>query len=209
MEKRHCVYLHMAPESAGKSGPDRVFYVGKGQRYYDGRPHHNRATTRQGRNVFWHRVVKKLGGFEVEYAGFYETEEEAFQKEIEFIALYGRRDEGRGSLVNLAVGGGKMASGLHHTEATKLRISSRNRAFFSSPEGYLARQKISRGNKGVARTPEANQRMSEICKRAWADPVKRAEMRSKWTPEQRAAQSERIRLRWASAGLAGFGRSPA
>lgn len=83
------IYVHR------KATTREIFYVGKGKkrRAYEGE-----------RNNFWRKVVKKHGIvveiLEIGYQEWY-----AHEREVELIALYGRRDIGLGPLVNLTDGG--------------------------------------------------------------------------------------------------------
>ena len=75
-----------------------VFYVGIGsdEKY-------ERAYSKDSRTQYW-RSISKLG-YEVEIVLDDLTWEEACEKEIEFIRLYGRDDLKEGSLVNMTNGG--------------------------------------------------------------------------------------------------------
>ena len=63
-----------------------------------------RLISKQNRNKHWHNIVNKCG-YEAEILIDDLTWDEACKKEIEFIALYGRKDLGLGTLVNLTDGG--------------------------------------------------------------------------------------------------------
>lgn len=67
--------------------------------------YYSRAFNKKERNNFWKRVVAKTD-YEVEILLESNDYEFIEQKEIEFIALYGRRDLNKGTLVNLTDGGG-------------------------------------------------------------------------------------------------------
>jgi hypothetical protein len=71
------------------------------------------------------------------------SEEEANRKEVEFILLYGRRDLGTGTLVNMTAGG-EGSVGYKHTEE--------------------ARKKMSDGNRGKKRTDETRKKISDAYK---------------------------------------------
>jgi hypothetical protein len=67
---------------------------------------------------------KKLGlDYPIEIVGFFVTEEAAFEKELELIAKYGRRNLGTGTLCNLT-DGGEGASGWIPTEEWRKRRSA-------------------------------------------------------------------------------------
>lgn len=117
------VYLHR------RASDGTVFYVGKGS----GR----RAWRRQNRNPHWQNVVAKHGlQVEITLSGL--TEQEAFAREVETIAAYGR-----GNLCNLSDGG-------------------------EGPTGHVVsdskRQAVSRAHKGKKRPPEWRQAMSDAQK---------------------------------------------
>ena len=103
------VYIHK------KKTTGEVFYVGKGRKF--------RAYQRHSRSRFWHSVVNHHG-FDVEIVLRDVSESEAYLKEIELIALYGRRDKGLGSLVNLT-DGGEGGCGFVLTEDQRIAMSKR------------------------------------------------------------------------------------
>lgn len=94
------------------------FYIGIGNDKY-----YNRAFAKTGRNKIWHNIVSKTE-YEVEiiYDGM--SKEQAFEKEKEFIKLYGRKDLGTGTLCNLT-NGGEGGFGVVRTEEFKKRASER------------------------------------------------------------------------------------
>jgi hypothetical protein len=115
--KRFFVYVHRRLDTFA------IFYVGKGtmpMKY----PTPCRARSEQARNPYWVRVVNKCGGFIAEIVDYYSTEETAFSKEKELIALYGRVDTGRGILCNLT-DGGDGSSGYVASEALREKRRSR------------------------------------------------------------------------------------
>lgn len=84
------VYVHR------KATTGEIFYVGKGTA--------GRAWTAKSRNVHWHRIVKKHGiVVEILQDGLQEWA--ALELEIDYIALYGRKNIGHGNLINLTDGG--------------------------------------------------------------------------------------------------------
>ena len=94
---------------------NEVFYVGKGN--------DRRAFSSSGRNNFWHRVVRKHG-YSVSLTNTGLTESQAFALEMEYIAQFGRRNVGTGSLVNLT-SGGEGPSGVVHSEEWKRNVSAK------------------------------------------------------------------------------------
>ena len=88
------------------------FYIGIGD-------NKTRAYNKINRTKHWKSIAKK--GYEVEVLLEDLTWKQACKKEKEFIALYGRRDLGTGTLVNLT-DGGEGTFGYRHTEEVKNRI---------------------------------------------------------------------------------------
>jgi hypothetical protein len=92
------IYRHIRPDI------NEVFYIGKGYRM--SKSHSVRSHEKYGRNKWWKSIVdKNKGNYNIEIIYECETEQEVNKKEIEFIELYGRRDLGKGTLVNLTNGG--------------------------------------------------------------------------------------------------------
>jgi hypothetical protein len=77
---------------------NEVFYIGIGIGYY-----FQRADQKTKRSKFWHYIADKTEWYsEIMVQGL--TREQAELKEIEFIALYGRKKDG-GTLCNITFGG--------------------------------------------------------------------------------------------------------
>lgn len=102
-----CVYAHYKPNS------DNIFYIGKG--------YEHRAQDKCGRNTFWIRTVKKYGGFDVRILHEKLEESTAFCLEAMYINAYGRRNQGKGPLVNLT-DGGEGPSGVIVKDATRKKL---------------------------------------------------------------------------------------
>lgn len=86
---------------------NEVFYIGIGTqnkskslkyKYY-------RAFSKKNRNNFWHSVVNKCKIYSISIVFETNDYQEIIKKEVEYIAKYGRRDLGLGTLVNLTNGG--------------------------------------------------------------------------------------------------------
>lgn len=90
MSNDKVVYRHSTP--CGK-----IFYIGMGSE--------GRAYTRHSRNVFWKRIKRKYGGFNVDILARDLSVEQAYELEELLISEYGRRDNGTGILCNLDDGG--------------------------------------------------------------------------------------------------------
>lgn len=138
------------------------FYIGIGSL-----PNFKRAYEKQKRNQFWYNVVSKTD-YEVEILFDDLTWEEAEKKEIEFIKLYGKRDNGTGTLVNITDGGGGTL-GARHTEESKRKISERSKTMVRKPLSQEAREKIRKSltgrigaNKGFKHSEETKQKLRLI-----------------------------------------------
>ena len=116
MGKNYCVYIHR------KSNGGEVFYVGIGllKRPYD----------LKRRNKFWRYVVDKHGHeIEVLHEGL--SWESARDIEIQLIEEHGRRDLGKGTLVNLT-DGGEGAHGVIQSNDTKEKRSDSLKEYYSN-----------------------------------------------------------------------------
>lgn len=89
-ENKYCVYFHINPVKK------EVFYVGIGKC--------KRANDKGSRNRFWHNIVNKYG-YNIVIIESDLTKEFAIEREQYYIKLFGRRDLGLGSLVNMTDGG--------------------------------------------------------------------------------------------------------
>jgi hypothetical protein len=90
-----------------------AFYIGKGEG--------NRHKSKQGRNPYWHNIVKSHG-YISKILQYFEKEEDAHKAEQELIAERGRKDLGKGLLVNMS-DGGEGASGAVRTPEQRQRYS--------------------------------------------------------------------------------------
>lgn len=89
------VYRHIRLDT------NQPFYIGVGFSCNDIK--YKRAYSNKNRNIHWNRIVNKTE-YEVEIILDNLTDEEAFNKEIEFIKLYGKNSDG-GILCNISDGG--------------------------------------------------------------------------------------------------------
>lgn len=101
------------------------FYIGIG---ID--KHFTRAKTKLKRNNMWYKVVSKTN-YEIEIILEHEDYDFIKKKEIEFIALYGRKDIKTGSLVNLTNGGeGTVNVSPEIRQKHSLRMKGKNNPMF-------------------------------------------------------------------------------
>lgn len=107
-----------------RTDKQQVFYIGIGE-------NESRAYDKKNRTRVWKNTANK--GYETEILFEDLTWEQATEKEKEFIALYGRKDLGLGTLVNLT-DGGEGTIGYKHTEEAKeknrIAASGKNNAFY-------------------------------------------------------------------------------
>lgn len=114
------LYRHIRPDT------NQVFYIGVGvvgekDQYSTSFSHYyRRAYSKSYRNTYWHNVINKNHKYEIEIILESNNESYILQKETEFIKLYGRKDLGTGTLVNLNDGG---LQHLNCSEETKKKIS--------------------------------------------------------------------------------------
>jgi hypothetical protein len=139
------------------------FYIGIGT---DSK--YQRAYSKQSRNIFWNRVVSKTD-YEVEILLDNLTKDEAKIKEIEFIALYGKKIDKTGILTNIS-DGGDGNSGCKHTEEAKLKIglSNKFKDYSKFDRSYMQtkeyKDKVSKINKGRKMPDSMREKTSERMK---------------------------------------------
>ena len=151
------------------------FYIGIGGET-DGK--YKRAYQSRSRNNIWKNIVNKTE-YKVEILFDDLTWEEACQKEIELIALYGRKDLNKGTLSNLT-DGGDGTLGIIQSEETKRKKSEfmkgEKNPFFGKTHDENALKKMSEGqkrlyengyvnaNKGVQMSNEQKELLSILAK---------------------------------------------
>lgn len=124
------------------------FYVGIGS---DDK--YNRANQSRGRTKWWKNVCKK-SAIDIQIMLDDLSWDEACEKEIEFIALYGRKDLGKGSLVNMT-DGGEGCLGRIMTAECIAKIANANRGKKLSKERIEQMSKMRLGVK-LSETQKAN-----------------------------------------------------
>lgn len=195
-------------------GEENPFYVGKGQ----GRraqQHFTPSSLVMGTHKD-HTILKAWSDGKEVFIEYHEldlTHEEACTKEIEYIAHYGRRNNGTGCLVNLTDGGGGFAGfvwseerkaeaskqrkghtgymlGKKHSDETKRLIAEARRGYTMSEE---SKQKLSESQRGHSRkhSEETKRKMSASRKgKTLGPPSEEARLRMSEAAKRRCANPE-------------------
>lgn len=131
------------------------FYIGISKDAY-------RPFTKKGRNKYWLRITNKTE-YKVDILFNDLSYDEAKNKEIEFIALYGRKDSKNGTLVNMTDGGEGSLNIVVSKETRKL-ISQNNKGRKGIPQTEESKRKISIAKTGVKQTKQAieNRRIGRL-----------------------------------------------
>jgi hypothetical protein len=130
------------------------FYIGIGA-------NEKRAFNKVSRNIYWKNIVSKTN-YTVEILFDDLTIEQACEKEKEFIILYGRKDLGTGTLVNMTDGGDYFGCiGYKHTDEHKNYMSN---LFKNRPLNKETKNKLSEINKGKKASDETKLKISKIHK---------------------------------------------
>ena len=154
------VYRHVRHDT------NQVFYVGVGTAtgIHVGFPsEYKRAYDKNRRSAYWKNITSKTN-YDVEI--LFETTclTTVKNKEREFIAFYGRKDIGKGSLANHNDGGAGL-EGSKHTLDAREKIRKANIGRISAMKGKKhtdeARIKISLGNKGKKLTAKQVEMLSK------------------------------------------------
>lgn len=146
------VYIYYDPRT------DEPFYVGKGvNNRWQPKLRHSRQ------NPYLRNKLRKIGveNIIVKFALKNVCEECALYCEIDLIAVIGRKDQGKGPLVNMTDGGDGW-SGNSPTVETREKIS---KALVGRPLGYVrteeTRRKLSKANKGHRPSEETKRKISK------------------------------------------------
>jgi plasmid stability protein len=115
---------------------NQPFYIGVGTKqksFTTIETEYRRAYEFKKRNIIWKRVYRKTA-IRVEILFEADTPEEIFQKEIEFISLYGRvKLDTNGILVNRTLGGDGTL-GMKHSEEARRKMSEASKGRIISEE---------------------------------------------------------------------------
>jgi group I intron endonuclease len=150
------VYRHLKANN-------EVFYIGLGSQ--------QRAYTKSGRNIFWKRVVNKNPDYKVEILARDLSLEDACELEQFLISIYGRRDLGTGTLVNLTDGGeGTVGMNMTDEHKNKLSLAKKGKvsAFKGKKHSDSSKEKLSKSlqgktawNKGKNLSKETKEKISK------------------------------------------------
>jgi len=146
---------------------NEVFYIGIANDYT-----YKRSKIKANRNTYWKNIVNKTS-YEIEIMLDDLTWEDACLKEKEFIALYGRKNLGLGTLCNLT-NGGDGTPGIKRSEEYRLKLSERQKdgkAYWCGKKrSEETKKKISNANKGKSPSLETREKLrltSTGTKNAW------------------------------------------
>ena len=187
------VYVYRDPRPTKNNQP---VYVGKGTGDRD-LSHWSRGSHNKPFQDFIAHL--KVRGLVAPCERVFETENEAdaFAREIELIALYGRRNCKLGSLFNLT-DGGEGASGAIRTDAEK-RVTKYHATLNWKDPVY--QEKVAVGQRRVQGTPEARANKSIASTEAWANPEVRQKRQggianARSTDESKAKTSAQAKAQW-------------
>lgn len=134
------------------------FYIGIGKSL-------ERAYSKKNRNKYWKHIVSK-SPYEIEILFDNLTYTEAQEKEKEFIKLYGRKDLGNGTLVNMT-DGGEGTLNIKVSNETRLKLSNihkGNKYSLGRKMKEEVRQLISIANKNRIWKDESKNKLSAYFK---------------------------------------------
>ena len=169
MTKLFYTYVHTRNDTG------EVFYVGKG--------HGDRAKQTDGRNHYWHKIVKKHGHFVTIMREFGPDEAAAFAHEVYLIKVM--REAGI-KLVNMTDGGegpsgrvpdSRQLNKLKNTWANPTLLEKVRETSFAQYKDPTQREKAKQANLKAWEDPNLRQRMSDIKTALYADPAQRERMR--------------------------------
>jgi hypothetical protein len=149
---KHYLYRHIRLDT------NEVFYIGLGTKCKDNSHSvtYARAYTRHERNPIWKNITYKTK-YKVEILLESDNYEFIKEKEVEFVQLYGRKDLGLGTLVNMTNGGDGM---LGHIFSEKHRKNLSNARKGMKLSDYTKR-KQSESKKGILLSKEHKEKLSK------------------------------------------------
>lgn len=187
------VYVYRDPRPTKNKQP---VYVGKGSGDRD-LSHWSKGSHNKPFQDFLSHIKRKNLIAICERVFETEIEQEAFNKEIELIALYGRRDLGLGTLFN-RTNGGEGVSGVVRTDEEKAKISEHSLDKWQRPE---YRAKVIAAQIKVQNTPKAKASKSKNSKRMWAnkkEQLSNSIKSARNTNESKQKTSEQAKKQWSN-----------
>jgi len=142
------LYLHTRLDT------NDIFYIGISANDND---NFSRAYNKKYRSKFWKNITNKTE-YRVDIVYRNISKEKAIELEIKLISLYGRRELGKGNLVNMTDGGEGGGRGRKISEETKLKTSESCKIKLNTPEVKL---KMSEKRKTWKYSDESKLKMSE------------------------------------------------
>lgn len=130
-EENICVYRHRRLDT------NEIFYIGIGVK--------DRPYCKWNRSKWWNKVVNKTK-YEVEILYENLSWEDACELEMFLISLYGRKDLGLGTLVNMT-NGGDGTYGLIRSEESKEKMRGENNPFYGKKHSEETRKIMSEYSK--------------------------------------------------------------
>lgn len=198
--RSYYVYRHLRGSKVQDEKTGTPFYIGKGTKTKKVHRRHTsefeRAYVISHRNEYWNRIVNKYG-HEVEIIADNLTEQEAFDKEAEFIKIHGRVNNGTGILCNMTDGGEGLSGGIVSPETVqKILATKRARGYKVSAE---TAKKISLANMGrkTIHSEETKRKISQsnMGKRHSPESIER-NRQTQLGRKQTKSQIEKARLAW-------------
>lgn len=189
-----CFSDTMNPYYVGKGSNDRIFR------------HFNKAKNGCKGTLF--NYIRKFGA-SIIIDSFYNKEENAFLREIELISIFGRKNVGKGSLVNLT-DGGEGNSGVFVSESTRKLLSQRARDMWANSDfkkktSKLISESLTKETQEIRLksyqkyldNPEWRRKFSEIVKNFQQSPEYRKKLsdsiKESWTKDRRANYSVKMK----------------
>jgi hypothetical protein len=168
--RKWCLYRHIRLDK------NEVFYIGLGKHRIN-KDYSSRPQRMSGRNNLWTKITNKTNWrYEIVLDNL--TFDEANVKEIEFIKLYGRINQGTGTLANLTDGGDgckgyklsneakdkirQKAIGRKHDESTRKKMSDWQKGRKRRPISKEHREKLSNSMKGKIAHNKGMSKYNEI-----------------------------------------------
>jgi hypothetical protein len=193
------VYVYRDPRPTKNNQP---VYVGKGMGDRDLSHWSKRSHNKPFQDFIAHLKVREM---EAPCIRVFETEneQEAFDKEKELIALYGRRDIGTGTLFN-KTNGGEGVAGYTKSEQEKSNDRANTTKNWQNPE---YRAKVIAAQKQVQSTPEMLAIKSKNTTQGWAVEETREKRHqgikaARNTDESKAKTSAQSKAQWADPAYA-------